>query len=492
MENNKKLQFLIIASLFLLLNLSSLVFHEMWRDELQAWLIARDSKNILELFINLKYEGHPALWYLLLTPLTKIFSPVSMQILHLSIFLLALYFFIFFSPFSFLQKLLFSIGIFSYEYSIISRNYSLSILFLFIYASCFKKKYEKPIIISIILFFLSHTNILGLIISISIFLTQIFDYFFFSTTSINKIFLKKFLLGLCISFLGILTSTAQVIPFSDATYTQGWNFNLDFKLLEIINKVLVNAFLPPPQHILINTFVVFLENYYIFLIIIIFILYIFIKNIISPNIIIFFCVSLGGLIIFFYTKFLGDTRHHGLIWIIFIISYWLSYKNDLDHIHILRNIRVKFSTIFTLLLIYHSLASIGPRINDYKKPYSNAKLAAEFIKLNNLKDKIIIGHPNNYLASIRGYLDNKAFFNIEKNRFETYFRYDAIASNTKKNIFESIKNHPFFENKQFILITNYPLTDLNLSSFKLSNIAEFTGAIRGDENFYIYMSLPNK
>jgi len=73
LENNKKLQFLIIASLFLLLNLSSLVFHEMWRDELQAWLIARDSKNILELFINLKYEGHPALWYLLLTPLTKVF-----------------------------------------------------------------------------------------------------------------------------------------------------------------------------------------------------------------------------------------------------------------------------------------------------------------------------------------------------------------------------------------------------------------------------------
>lgn len=491
MENKKKLQFLIIASLFLLLNLSSIFFHEMWRDELQAWLIARDSKNILQLFINLKYEGHPALWYLLLTPLTKVFSPVSMQILHLSIFLLALYFFIFFSPFSFLQKLLFSIGIFSYEYTIISRNYSLSILFLFIYASYFEKRYEKPIITSIILFFLSHTNILGLIICISIFLTQIFDYFFFTKVQINKILLKNFLLGLCISFLGILTSTAQVIPFSDATYAPGWNFTLDFKLLlELINKVLVNAFLPPLKHILINTLVEFLYNYYIFLIIIIFILYIFIKNIIKPNIIIFLYASLSGLIIFFYTKFLGDTRHHGLIWIIFIISYWLSYKNDLNHIHILKNVRVKFSTIFTLLLIYHSLASIGPRINDYKKPYSNAKLTAEFIKLNNLKDKIIIGHPNNYLASIRGYLDNKAFFNIEKNRFETYFRYDSIQY--KKNIFESIKNDPFFKNKQFILITNYSLTDLNLNSSKLSNIAKFTGAIRSDENFYIYMSLPDK
>jgi hypothetical protein len=33
--------------------------HEMYVDEGQAWLIARDSQNLLEAFQHLRYEGHP-------------------------------------------------------------------------------------------------------------------------------------------------------------------------------------------------------------------------------------------------------------------------------------------------------------------------------------------------------------------------------------------------------------------------------------------------
>jgi hypothetical protein len=40
--------------------------HEVYVDEAQAWLIARDSGNLLELVRHLRYEGHPALWYLLI------------------------------------------------------------------------------------------------------------------------------------------------------------------------------------------------------------------------------------------------------------------------------------------------------------------------------------------------------------------------------------------------------------------------------------------
>ncbi len=47
--------------------LALIVFnHEMYLDEAQAWLIARDSRSLFELFHHLHYEAHPALWYLLL------------------------------------------------------------------------------------------------------------------------------------------------------------------------------------------------------------------------------------------------------------------------------------------------------------------------------------------------------------------------------------------------------------------------------------------
>jgi len=40
--------------------------HELWYDEMQAWLIARDTHSLPGLFQALRYEGHPALWYLVL------------------------------------------------------------------------------------------------------------------------------------------------------------------------------------------------------------------------------------------------------------------------------------------------------------------------------------------------------------------------------------------------------------------------------------------
>ena len=53
--------------------------HEMWRDEIQAWLIARDCKPPIELIKVLKnYEGHPGLWhfglFLLTTQIHNIFT----------------------------------------------------------------------------------------------------------------------------------------------------------------------------------------------------------------------------------------------------------------------------------------------------------------------------------------------------------------------------------------------------------------------------------
>lgn len=49
--------------------------HEPWRDESQAWLIARDA-SLPDLFGHvLADEGHPALWYLLLMPFAKLGAP---------------------------------------------------------------------------------------------------------------------------------------------------------------------------------------------------------------------------------------------------------------------------------------------------------------------------------------------------------------------------------------------------------------------------------
>lgn len=71
-EYIKKNKFnILITLIYSIATLTVILFHESWRDEAQSWLIARDL-GIIDIFKQMKYEGHPALWYLILVPFAKL------------------------------------------------------------------------------------------------------------------------------------------------------------------------------------------------------------------------------------------------------------------------------------------------------------------------------------------------------------------------------------------------------------------------------------
>jgi len=45
--------------------------HTLWRDEAEAWIVARDSHGLASLLRNVRYEGHPVGWYLVLDAFTR-------------------------------------------------------------------------------------------------------------------------------------------------------------------------------------------------------------------------------------------------------------------------------------------------------------------------------------------------------------------------------------------------------------------------------------
>ncbi|MFZ4515088.1 MAG: hypothetical protein ACOYN3_02155 [Acidimicrobiia bacterium] len=79
-----ELRFAIVVTAMLATVLALLSWrHTPWRDELQAWAIARDAPSIRALFAQLRYEGHPALWYLLLWfPARAFRSITALQVLQ--------------------------------------------------------------------------------------------------------------------------------------------------------------------------------------------------------------------------------------------------------------------------------------------------------------------------------------------------------------------------------------------------------------------------
>ena len=160
-----------LSAVFLIIGAVVAWHHEMWRDEMQAWLIARDAPSVFELFnIMKRYEGHPSVWHLGLYVLQFFTSsPIIMQPYHLLIATATIFVFARFSPFTRLQKTLFAFGYFPfYEYAIICRNYAIGILLLCLFCTLFSRWKKKFPLVGLILFVLAHTSVHALIIVISI------------------------------------------------------------------------------------------------------------------------------------------------------------------------------------------------------------------------------------------------------------------------------------------------------------------------------------
>jgi len=115
------------------LQLWLIVGHSPWRDELQAYLLVRDSSGIGGLFANLHYEGHPGLWYLVLGVFeAMIRSPAALKAAQILIALSVAALVWLRAPFPPWLKLLILAGYFPLlEYGVIARSYGLGEVLVF-------------------------------------------------------------------------------------------------------------------------------------------------------------------------------------------------------------------------------------------------------------------------------------------------------------------------------------------------------------------------
>jgi|AGTN01.1.fsa_nt_gi hypothetical protein len=172
-EGDARGQSLFVVSLvvlFFLFGLFGISNHEMWRDEIRAWMIARESSSIFQLFEILRYEGTPPLWHLSLFAITRVTdNPQVMQVFHLLIATCSIAIVARFAPFTQRQKVLFAFGYFPlFEYGIISRSYALGTLLLFAVCAMCKAPARKYLPILLMLALLAGTTVYGAIIAFSI------------------------------------------------------------------------------------------------------------------------------------------------------------------------------------------------------------------------------------------------------------------------------------------------------------------------------------
>ncbi len=135
--------------------------HALWRDEVRALTIALQGGSVPAMLAQLQGEGHPALWYLILrglhavVPAPGVLPFASIAVASAAALLLALR-----SPFSrpVVALLLFS-GLLLFEYSVMQRNYGISVLLLWVIAVRYPAARDGGLWLGALLLLLANTNV---------------------------------------------------------------------------------------------------------------------------------------------------------------------------------------------------------------------------------------------------------------------------------------------------------------------------------------------
>lgn len=144
------------------------VFHELWFDEAQAWIIAKDAPLFDIIFKIPHYETHPPLWHLILCIPAKAGFPYepSMKVIQIltAVFMIAVLEFK--SPLPNVIKVILPFTYWTaYQYGVISRPYALFAAMLFICASLYMERDKRPVLYCLFLGLLCLTSLYGLIVA---------------------------------------------------------------------------------------------------------------------------------------------------------------------------------------------------------------------------------------------------------------------------------------------------------------------------------------
>ncbi len=466
--------------------------HEMWRDELHSWSIARESTSLEDLFSNIRYEGHPLLWYLCLYIIINIFSDqlFAMQIFHLLIATFTVFIFVKFSPFNRLQKSLFAFGYFPlFEYSTICRNHGLAILFIFSFCALFKTRAKNYLALSLILFLMSQASAFGLIIAVAFGVTLFLEYVFDKKNeSIREA--KWGIAAIAIFVTGIALSIFQIMPPMDSELNNRWGINVQavstvwksyVPIPEIRYDFWNSNFIGHPffqmvlSSIIIGVSLLFLYRH--------------------PQILFLYGLGTFLLIMFFYSKYPGFLRHQGHLFILFIACFWLvkdvESGSGFDQLAgCLASNRDRF---LTMLLLLHLVAGAYASVMDWIYPFSVSKEAAAFIKDNKYDTLPILGDKD-YMASAVSIQLGRKFFYPARNREGSHIRWDneRPPEEVAKNMTEWIS-----KKGNVLLILSYDLdpklnSTLNISGYTVKKIKEFKNGIVRDEKYYLYYVSPKE
>ncbi len=437
-----KLQWAVFA-LYAILVFVGVANHEPWRDEAQSWLVTRDN-SFAELFRVLPSEGHPPLWYLLLTPFVKMGLPYAFQNwLAGTIAIAGVYLFIFKTKLPLVVKLMIPFSYyFLFEFSLFARSYCLIIFFIAAVVSLYEKRFEKPWLFAVCVVALFNTHIL--VFSFCVSLTGLYLWDAVQYKKINKNVIGAFvlmcLLGLYLyPYIGMAKTAGIFTPeVKDAWHEVALTMSFGLAVSEE-TTVGILLFLILCALLLTRT---------------------------KPLLLLLGGAT--GLCYILGLKFISSIRHCGILFLFFIAAYGIAECYATDRWNKIKSNVLQVQYGYWMLAII-ALIQLKPAFEKYSddvnRVYSDSKNVAQFLLDNGLEDKVLAGHSAAYVCTILPYLPaDKRMFYPEYPRYGSHYTNDSfyVAKVWDKpaEYYVNVTKEQFKDRLQdVVLIFNHPITE---------------------------------
>lgn len=479
---------LLLTAPFILLFLVQLARHEMWRDELNAFGIAMASPNLSSLAWHIHYEGHPWLWYFLVWVVSRFTaSAIGLKVLQAAVGT-AIYLIIGVgSPFSRVEKvLIFFCYFISFEYTVISRMYGVTLLLMLIYIRQRALYPQRVTSGALLLGLMASTDVMGMLLSAAFFV----EFYFSALTAQNGPYApskRQLTIGACLYFGITALAVVSLIPAPDMSWrTTGHPFEFaasgEHLMTGVVRYVVLpyfpifqpgsfwNAFAQHRTHrfIYFALFVPLVLGAYYF---------IFRRH---RNLLLMMAVTTASAIAFGHLVYMGSLRHYGITFLAFFAGIWL-----------LRSRVPRLPWIAYAMLSLTAAGGVYAGFQAWQRPFSNAGPTAKWLKANHLETATLVGTPDTLVASIAELL-NRPIYMLDCRCSDKFLLFSNRRDDfTQSQIPERLGASPAaLHVSKFVYLASRPFNTDEESSIRsrgitIKPLASFTGA-QVDENFYIY------
>jgi len=395
--------------------LSGVVFtesmHEFWRDEVRPLSLARAAATPADLYNSVQYDGHPMLWHFLLYAGKSIVdSPLILPIFAVGIGFVAVAVFLLFAPMPLWLKSLFIFSAFPfYEYSVMARNYGITMLMLFLIAWVYPHREKWGLLLAFLVALLANTNAHSIIFAGLLTAIWMWDAIVERRAELSRRKILSLGLSAILITAGAGFSILCFMPRENTILTSVHNILTWPNFLEALKESALHPeisfyqIMPawvPPAVVALIIFLAILGLMH------------------RPSLLVAAFLGEIGLGILFHLVYVGQYRHQGLFLIFTITLYWLLLEmQGNENISGIRKhlFRIGFFIAIPLIVLAGVSQMRGTAWRDIRMEQSSSKALGDFLNSDpSYRNAILLPEPDYSIEAVAYYAENEIYLPREQ------------------------------------------------------------------------------